>query len=96
MAWYGANSGGETHSVGQKKPNGFGLYDMSGNVYEWVWDWHGDNSSTDLVGLNSGKYRVFRGGSWNYNARSSRVSNREIWYPGNERNFRGFRPGRTP
>jgi formylglycine-generating enzyme required for sulfatase activity len=98
VAWYGDNSGYETHPVGQKKPNGFGLYDMSGNVYEWVWDWYGDYSGqngTDLVGLSSGQYRVNRGGSWNFSARLTRVSFRGINYPGNEDNDLGFRPGRT-
>ena len=45
VAWYSENSESETHSVGQKKPNGFGLYDMSGNIFEWVWDRYGDYSS---------------------------------------------------
>ena len=63
VAWYGDNSGFGTHPVGQKKPNGFGLYDMSGNVFEWVWDIYGDYSSgsqTDPTGADSGPFRVGR------------------------------------
>ena len=99
VAWYDDNSGNETHPVGQKKPNGFGLYDMSGNVYEWVWDWYGDYSSqggTDLVGPNSGQARVYRGGSWGSGARSARVSDRFNGIPDGEYDYLGFRPGRTP
>jgi len=79
VAWYDDNSGDETHPVGQKKPNGFGLYDMSGNVWEWVWDIYGDYSSgsqTDPTGTDSGPVRVLRGGCWRYFAGSTRVSNR--------------------
>jgi formylglycine-generating enzyme required for sulfatase activity len=69
MAWYGANSGGKVHPVGQKKPNAWGLYDMHGNVYEWVQDkWH-DNyvgAPTDGTAWISGSNnnRPLRGGSW--------------------------------
>ena len=99
VAWYYGNSGMETHPVGQKKPNGFGLYDMSGNVYEWVWDWYGGYSSqsgTDLVGLSGGQYRVLRGGGWNGSARYARVSTRDSSRPVYESSILGFRPGRTP
>jgi formylglycine-generating enzyme required for sulfatase activity len=58
LAWYGANSGRTTHPVGQKKPNGLGLYDMSGNVWQWVSDkWYDTDARTGT--------RVIRGGSWN-------------------------------
>jgi formylglycine-generating enzyme required for sulfatase activity len=65
-AWYDENSGNVTHPVGLKKPNDWGLYDMYGNVWEWVQDWYGDNPSgsvTDPEGPSSGPTRVFRGGS---------------------------------
>ncbi len=99
VAWYDGNSGDETHPVGQKKPNGFGLYDMSGNVREWVWDWYGDYSSQsaiDLVGKANGQYRVNRSGSWYDYAGYARVSNRNYSDPDYGGNRLGFRPGRTP
>ncbi|MHC6201881.1 formylglycine-generating enzyme family protein [Breznakiellaceae bacterium SP9] len=69
--WYWNNSGSETHPVGTKQANAWGLYDMHGNVYEWCWDWYGDYSSgnqTDPGGAASGSYRVLRGGCWDSNA----------------------------
>lgn len=68
FAWYGSNSGKQTHPVGQKKPNGLGLYDMSGNIWEWVQDWYDSgyyNTSprNNPTGLNGGSIRVLRGGS---------------------------------
>ena len=65
--WYSANSGNQTHPVGQKSANAWGLYDMHGNVCEWCWDWWGDYSNgaqTDPTGASSGSYRVIRGGCW--------------------------------
>ena len=71
VARYEYNSGGKTHPVATKQPNELGIYDMSGNVYEWCQDWYGGYSSssqTNPTGPTSGSYRVFRGGSWVGNA----------------------------
>jgi formylglycine-generating enzyme required for sulfatase activity len=79
VGWYDENSGDETHPVGQKKANGFGLYDMSGNVFEWVWDWKGDypkGSVVDPEGPSSASGRVYRGGSWITRASFARVAYR--------------------
>ncbi len=96
IAWYDDNSGDTTHPVGQKEPNAWGLYDMSGNVYEWVSDWydHGYyeiSPSTDPQGPSSGSYRVFRGGSWYKDARLCRSASRFKNSPGNSVIGLGFR-----
>ena len=79
VAWFASNSGNTTHTVGTKAANELGIYDMSGNVFEWVWDIYGSYPSeaqTDPHGATSGSYRVFRGGCWDYGASYCTVSNR--------------------
>jgi formylglycine-generating enzyme required for sulfatase activity len=97
-AWYNSNSSWETHSVGQKKPNAWGFYDMHGNVWEWCQDWKGDYPSghvTDPTGLSSGSYRVDRGGSWGSYAGGCRSADRSSYDPGGRFGSLGFRLART-
>jgi formylglycine-generating enzyme required for sulfatase activity len=96
-AWYGGNAGNETHPVGQKKPNGYGLYDMHGNVWEWVEDhWHGGyieaprNGRAWLTGDDNAR-RVLRGGSWNLFNVVTRSAVRNLNRPNNHDSFIGFR-----
>ena len=100
IAWYEDNSGSRTHPVGQKEPNAWGLYDMLGNVTEWVGDWYGPypgGSVTDPRGPGSGSLRVSRGGSWGGVARFCRAPIRRYGVPDSRgRGFiRGFRLLRT-
>jgi len=94
-AWYDGNSGGETHPVGQKKPNAWGLYDMHGNVWEWCRDWFGDYPSGDITDpagpLKPGSHRVGRGGGYFDAARHCRSAIRAGRLPGIRVRYLGFR-----
>ena len=91
MAWY---SNDQTHPVGQKKTNAWGLYDMHGNVWEWCADWYGDypsGSVVDPTGPPSGRHRVDRGGGWGNSAENCRSADRDGDWPVNRFNDLGFR-----
>ena len=101
IAWFGGNSDGQTHAVGQKAANGFGLHDMSGNVFEFVQDWfgaYGSGPETNPTGPATGTGRVYRGGSWapGDTPLYCRASFRFQVSPGNQNNNIGFRAARNP
>jgi len=100
VAWYEFNSANSTHNVGTKAPNQLGIYDMSGNVYEWCWDWYSNNYYSTSPSLNprgpdSGANHVIRGGAWNFVALTCRVANRTSEFPGGAFNDLGLRVVRS-
>ncbi len=87
VGWYEGNSGRTTHPAGTQKPNELGIYDMSGNVWEWVNDWYGPYPA----GSSSGASRVLRGGGWSLNVQRCRVAHRGHDTPDSHGSVSGFR-----
>lgn len=94
VAWHSSNSSNRTHAVAGKKANMLGLFDMSGNVWEWCWDWYGEyleNPGKDYAGPEKGSARVLRGGSWGGNQGFCQVANRGSFPPDDRFYVIGFR-----
>ncbi len=103
IAVYCADESGHPSEVGIKEPNAWGLYDMSGNIFEWCWDWYErdypesstGNPVVDPTGPDTGVYRVLRGGNWNYEIRDCRSAYRGLFTPDTRTYLAGFRLVRT-
>jgi len=99
VAWYEANSGNQTHPVGQKRANAWNLYDLQGNVWEWCLDWYGPYAGgalLDPTGAPSGTLRVIRGGGWFHAASYCRASARRGNAPDAQSFNLGFRLALSP
>ena len=105
MAWFGDNAPAGCQSIGTKLPNQLGLYDMSGNLYEFCWDWFDDGyytacndlgTVTNPTGPGSAEMRVVRGGAWGGTAANCRVAGRYRDYPVSGFSHTGFRLVRMP
>jgi len=108
VAWYKGNAGNKTHPVGEKRANALGLHDMSGNVFEWCFDWYNDNPTsndaayeqdgivTDPQGAASGSSRVVRGCCWYFADYYCTVSVRDYVRPGRGDSYFGFRVAWCP
>jgi sulfatase modifying factor 1 len=98
VGWYLDNAGGGARAVASLQPNAYGLHDMSGNVWEWVWDWLGPYDGAaqrDPTGPERGDVRILRGGSWRYEARYARVADRNWGHAGYRSPAVGFRLARS-
>ncbi|MBN2790204.1 MAG: SUMF1/EgtB/PvdO family nonheme iron enzyme [Candidatus Delongbacteria bacterium] len=93
VAWYNDNSGSELHIIGTKLPNQLGIYDMTGNLYEYCWDWYAayTDNATDPTGAPTGDMRIVRGGSWMSIPENCVVNGRYREYPNTNYDYNGFR-----